>query len=87
VLQIGAAVLLATTAAEQEAAHSSVHVAVAPDGRVCGVVKAGKRLLGMAVLQRLLTAAQRAGRELHAALQRPLDEDEDGDADDSGMAA
>ena len=50
-LQIGARVLLAASTAEVEAAHSFVHVAVAPDGRICGMVKAGRRMLDTAVLQ------------------------------------
>lgn len=74
-VQIGFQVVLAASHEERAAASSTVHVAVASDGRICGVLKAGRRMLAASVLQQLLTATQRAGRELFAALQPSLDAD------------
>jgi exosome complex RNA-binding protein Rrp42 (RNase PH superfamily) len=76
-MQIGKHVVLASSLIEQAAAHSVVHVSVSSDGRVCGLVKAGRRMLGASILQQLLTAAQRKGKELFLSLQQPLDMEEE----------
>lgn len=73
--QIGNAVILAGSREEHAAANSTVHVAIAADGRICGVLKAGCRMLPDSVLTQLLAVAQHAGRELAAALQQPIDEE------------
>jgi exosome complex RNA-binding protein Rrp42 (RNase PH superfamily) len=77
VVQIGRNVLVGCTLAEQAAARGVMHVAVDGRGRVCGLVTAGKNVLETSTMQGLITAAQRSGRNLFRALQRPLVDPED----------
>ena len=75
VLQIGAQPVLGATLAEQAAASGVIHISVDSRGRVCGLVKAGRDVLDVSVLQQLITAAQRKGKALFVALQEPLEGD------------
>jgi hypothetical protein len=73
-VQVGKNVLLGSTALEESAAVSLMHVSVNSKGQVCGLLKGGKALVDVFALQHMITAAQRKANAIILALQQPLDD-------------